>query len=111
MKNVFEKIIDGELFAKKVFENERVLAIHDIAPKAPVHILIMPKKSIENLQSLETEDYYLLGEIVEVAKMLAKQFGIERGYRLITNNGSLAGQSVFHLHFHLLGGRFLKELG
>ena len=71
----------------------------------------MPKKAIRDLQSLAPEDYSLLGEIVEVAQQLAEQYGIEAGYRLLTNNGSLAGQTIFHLHFHLLGGRPLGILG
>ena len=111
MKNIFQKIIDGELPCDKVFENERILAFKDIYPVAPVHILIMPKKAIRDLQSLESKDYHLLGHIVAVAQKLAKQFKIEDGYRLLTNNGPNAGQSVFHLHFHLLGGRSLGHLG
>ncbi len=111
MSTVFGLIIEGKLPSTKVFENERILAIKDIHPAAPVHILIMPKKPIRDLQSLEPEDFHLLGEIAAVAQELAEQFGIEGGYRLLTNNGSGAGQTVFHLHFHLLGGRPLGHLG
>lgn len=111
MTTVFMKIIRGELPAEKVYENERILAIKDIHPHAPVHLLIFPKKEICDLQSLETADLSLIGEMVQVAQQLARQFGIEKGYRLLTNNGSSAGQSVFHLHFHLLGGRDLGSLG
>jgi len=107
MTTVFGKIIKGELPAEKVFENERILAIKDLHPKAPVHLLIMPKKEIINLQSLQPEDLGLVSEIVAVAQQLAKEFKIEDGYRLITNNGSDAGQIIFHLHFHLIGGRRL----
>lgn len=110
MSTVFKKIILGELPAKKVFENERILAIEDIHPVAPVHILIMPKKEIPCLQDLQEEDFSLLSEIVRVAKTIAKQKGIEDGYRLLTNCGADAGQTVFHLHFHLIGGRVLTEL-
>lgn len=111
MTTVFGKIINGELQAEKVFENERILAIKDIRPVAPVHILIMPKKEFPNLQSVTSEDYPLLGEICAVAQKLAKEFGIENGYRLLTNNGSDSGQEVFHLHFHLIGGKRLGHIG
>lgn len=110
MTTVFGKIIAGQLPAKKVFENERILAIHDIAPVAPVHILIMPKKEISNLQAMQKEDLVLLGEIVTVAQKLAEEFEITDGYRLLTNSGEEAGQTVFHLHFHLIGGRPLTHL-
>jgi histidine triad (HIT) family protein len=107
MTTLFSKIIARELPAEILFENERVIAIRDIFPKAEVHILIITKKEIPDLQSMSAEDLPLLGEIVQVAQKLAKQFGIEKGYRLVTNNGAPAGQSVFHLHFHLLGGKNL----
>ena len=111
MTTVFGKIIKGELPAEKVFENERILAIKDLYPVAPVHILIIPKKEIPDLQSVAPEDFPLLGEVCEVAQKLAKELGIEKGYRLLTNNGADAGQTIFHLHFHLLGGRRLDTLG
>lgn len=111
MTTVFGKIIKGELPCKKVFENERILAIEDIAPVAPVHILIMPKKEIRNLQAIKPEDLPLITEIVQVAQKLADEYNIEEGYRLLTNNGSEGGQVIFHLHFHLIGGRKLTHLG
>lgn len=111
MKTVFERIIQGELPAEKVFENERIIAIKDIAPKAPVHLLIITKKVIPDLQSVQTEDLHLIGEIVQIAQKLAKEFDIEDGYRLLTNIGSDAGQVIFHLHFHLLGGHHLGNIG
>ena len=111
MTTVFGKIIKGELPAEKVFENERILAIKDLYPVAPVHILIMPKKEIPDLQSVTPEDYPLLSEICAVAQKIAEEFGIEKGYRLLTNNGSDAGQVIFHLHFHLIGGKRLGRLG
>lgn len=110
MTTIFGKIIKGELPAEKVFENERILAIKDIHPAAPVHILIMPKKEIPNLQSVAPEDLPLLSEICSVAQKLAEEFQIEDGYRLLTNNGSDAGQIIFHLHFHLIGGRRLGAI-
>lgn len=113
MKTIFQKIIDGELPATKVYEDTSVIAIKDIAPKAPVHLLIIPKKVIPDLQSLKPEDYSLLGKVAEVAQKLALEFDLleQGGYRLLTNNGEGAGQTVFHLHFHLLGGRPLGEMG
>lgn len=106
-ETVFSKIIRGELPSEKVFENERIVAFKDIHPLAPVHILIVTKKAIPDLQSMMEEDYPLLGEIVSVAQSLAKRYEITDGYRLLTNNGSLAGQTIFHLHFHLIGGQKL----
>lgn len=110
MSTVFGLIIQGKLPSKKVFENERILAIEDIHPVAPVHILIMPKKEIPNLQSLEPQDYPLLGEIIQVAQNIAEEKGIADGYRLLTNNGPDSGQTIFHLHFHLIGGRVLGKM-
>lgn len=111
MSSVFSKIISGELPADKVYENDRIVAFKDIYPKAPIHILIVSKKEIPNLQSVSEEDLPLIGEMIKVAQKLAKEFGIAEGYRLLTNNGSSAGQTVFHLHFHLLGGRPLGHMG
>lgn len=111
MTTIFGKIIKGELPAERVFENERILAIKDLYPVAPIHILIMPKKEIPNFQSIEFEDLSLLNEIGEVVQKLAKEFGIEKSYRLLTNNGSEAGQAIFHLHFHLIGGKRLGPIG
>jgi histidine triad (HIT) family protein len=110
MSTIFGLIINGKIPSKKVFENERILAIEDIHPVAPVHILIMPKKEIRNLQAIEPHDYPLLGEIVEVAQQIAEERGIADGYRLLTNNGEEAGQTVFHLHFHLIGGKVLGHM-
>lgn len=109
-KSVFKKIIDGELPCDKVFENERILAFKDIAPVAPVHLLIVPKKEISSIQQLTPVDHGLIGECIQVAQELAKEFGVEEGYRLLTNCGSLAGQTIFHLHFHLIGGRRLGPM-
>lgn len=111
MTTVFGRIIQGELPCSKVFENERIIAFRDIAPAAPVHVLIMPKKPIPNLQSVEAEDMPLIAECLQVAQQLAVELGVETGYRLLTNNGEEAGQTVFHLHFHLIGGRVLGALG
>ncbi len=107
---VFGLIIEGKIPSKKVFENERILAIHDIHPVAPVHVLIIPKKPIANLQSMEKEDFPILAEVVEVAQKIAEELGIEDGYRLLTNSGADAGQTIFHLHFHLIGGKVLGSM-
>jgi diadenosine tetraphosphate (Ap4A) HIT family hydrolase len=109
MTTVFGKIIRGELPCQKVFENERILAFKDIAPKAPVHILIIPKKEIPNLEAVSLEDMPLVTEMLSVAQQLARDLGIQNGYRLLTNNGADGGQEVFHLHFHLLGGKTLES--
>ncbi len=109
-KNVFQKIIDGELPCDKVFENERIIAFKDIAPAAPVHILLVSKKNIPNISAIQEEDGPLIAEIMMVANELAKKFKIDHGYRLVTNNGHTAGQTVFQLHFHLIGGTHLGPL-
>ena len=110
MSSVFGLIIQGKIPSIKVFENERILAIEDIHPVAPVHILIMPKKEIKDLQALDESDGKLIQEIIQVAQQIAEEKGIENGYRLLTNCGKDAGQTVFHLHFHLIGGRVLGPL-
>lgn len=110
MTTVFGKIISGDLPAEKVFENERLLAIKDINPVAPVHLLIIPKKEIECIQKMEREDYPLIQEIIEVVQELAVKYDVADAYRLLTNNGSEAGQTIFHLHFHLIGGRSLGSM-
>jgi len=109
---LFERIIDRELPADIVHEDDHVIAIKDIYPKAPVHLLIILKKVVPDLQSLQAEDFYLLGHVVAVAQKLAAQFKLlPQGYRLVTNNGTYAGQTIFHLHFHLLGGHLLSDMG
>lgn len=110
MTTIFEKIIKGELPCKKFFENERIIAIQDIHPVAPVHVLIIPKKKIPSLQAVKEEDLPLIGEVILVVKQLAKELKITDGYRLLVNNGILADQTILHLHFHLIGGRKLDVL-
>lgn len=107
---IFKKIIDGAVPCDKVFENETILAFKDINPVAPVHILIIPKKEIPDLQSVSSDDLPLIAEMISVAQVLAKRYKILDGYRLLTNNGPLSGQVVMHLHFHLIGGRKLGAL-
>jgi len=108
MSTVFAQIIKGEIPTEKVYEDEKFLVIRDLYPVAPVHLLIIPKKEIQDLQSITVEDTTLMGELMLIAQKLAVDFDVVDGYRLLTNNGVKAGQSVFHLHFHLIGGR---ELG
>ncbi len=104
--NIFAKIIAKEIPAQIVFEDDRVMAFWDIAPKAPVHILVVPKKDIPNIGAAQTSDEPVLGHLLTVAAQLARQEGIDAtGYRLVINKGPHAGESVPHLHVHLLGGR------
>jgi histidine triad (HIT) family protein len=110
-KSIFSQIISRELPADIVFENERIIAIKDIHPAAPVHLLIISKKEISNLQSVTDVDLPLIGEMMKTATELAKEFHVEGGYRLLTNIGPASGQIIYHLHFHLLGGRQLGGLG
>lgn len=106
---LFCKIVQGEIPAKKAYEDEEVLAFYDIDPQAPVHVLIIPKTHIESINALEREQDALLGHMFEVAKRLAQELGVkDTGYRLVTNIGADAGQSVPHLHLHLLGGRSME---
>ena len=110
MRTVFELIIEGKLPCTKVFENERILVIEDIRPLAPVHVLIIPKKHFRSINEVGPDDASLMGEIVLVAQKVAKMKGVEDNFRLLTNHGSDAGQTVFHLHFHLLGGKVLTHM-
>ena len=106
---LFCKIAAGEIPSKKAYEDETVYAFHDIAPQAPVHILVIPKTHIESAQALTREDDALLAHLFEVARIIATENGLDKtGYRLITNVGADAGQSVPHLHLHLIGGKTLK---
>ena len=105
---LFCKIINGEIPSEKVYEDEEILAFKDIHPKAPVHILVIPKKHISSAMEIEEQDEALIGKMFTVIKKLAKEFGLENGYRIVNNCGSDGGQEVMHLHFHLLGGKKLK---
>jgi histidine triad (HIT) family protein len=105
MSTLFKKIIDGEISADIVHEDDNCLAFKDIAPQAPIHILIIPKKEIPMLSDAAEEDQKLLGILLVTANKIAKKLRIEDNFRLVINNGAKAGQSVFHLHLHLLSGR------
>ena len=108
-KTLFEKIAAREIPAQIVYEDEKVLAFRDIHPGAPVHILIVPKKPIPRIASATSEDQSLLGHLLLKAAQVAAQEGLDQtGYRLVINNGRDAGESVPHLHLHILGGRLLE---
>lgn len=106
--NIFLKIIEKQIPAKIVYEDEHCLAFHDINPQAPVHVLLIPRKVIPTHDALASEDKELLGHLHLVAQRLATQLGLHSGYRLVVNCKEQAGQTVPHLHFHLLGGRDLR---
>lgn len=102
---LFCSIIKKEIPCIAVYEDDEILAFHDIDPKAPVHILLVPKAHIESAADLTQEDSALLGRLFAVAANLAKENNLEKGWRIVSNVGKQGGQSVPHLHFHLLGGR------
>ena len=110
MVTIFEKIIKREIPAVILYEDDDVIAIKDKFPKAPVHLLIISKKVIPSFQELKEEDYPILEKMIKVAQNLAKEFKVEKGYRLLTNVGESSGQSIFHFHLHLLGGKKLSDM-
>lgn len=108
MDCLFCKIINGEIPSKKAYENEYVYAFWDISPTAPVHILVIPKIHIETLNDINEENSHIISKIYEAIPEIAKANNIEKdGYRVVSNCNKAAGQSVFHIHFHILGGREL----
>ena len=108
-KTIFKKIIDGEIPADLVYEDELCMAFNDVSPQAPVHVLLIPKKVVVNVAGLESEDRDLAGHLLLTAGKIARDLGIEdSGYRIVANCGSDGGQSVDHLHLHILAGRPLK---
>ena len=109
MSTIFSKIINKEIHADILFENDKILAFRDISPQAPVHFLVIPKKDIRTLNDINEEDKSLIGELFIVAKEIAKKEGIsEKGYRTIFNCNEHGGQTVYHIHLHVLGGRQLE---
>lgn len=110
MSTIFSKIIAGEAPADIVHDDPLVLAFRDIAPQAPTHVLIIPKKPIRSMAQLTDQDEAVMGHCVVVAAKIAAAEGLDNGYRLITNTGSDGGQEVPHLHFHLVGGRRLGRM-
>lgn len=107
-ETIFQKIIDREIPADIVFEDDLCLAFRDVAPQAPTHVLVIPKKPVESLDQLADDDTALLGHLWIVIRNLAKELELAEGYRVVVNCGANGGQTVDHLHFHLLGGRELS---
>ena len=110
-KTVFKRIIDGEIPADIVYQDEHCLAFKDIAPQAPVHLLVIPRKEIRNLDALSDDDEALMGKLMLSIRNLTRELGINDAYRIISNCGASAGQTVFHLHFHILAGKTLPWPG
>jgi histidine triad (HIT) family protein len=107
-ETIFSQIIDKKKPAEFIYEDEDVVAFKDINPQAPVHVLIVPRKRIPKLTAADESDAAILGKMVIVARKIAKDFGLdEGGFRLLMNEGKNGGQTIYHLHFHLLGGRRL----
>ena len=104
---LFCKIIRGELPSTKVYEDETILAFRDIAPQAPTHVLVVPKAHIEDCNGITAENSAVIAHIFEVIPQIAKAEGLANGYRVVSNCGADAGQTVQHLHFHILGGKAL----
>lgn len=107
MSTVFKKIIDKEIPSDIIYEDDEILAFKDIYPVAPVHIIVIPKKEIVNLNYVKEEDIHLLGKIQYVISKIAKDLNLN-GYRVVSNIGEDGGQTVFHMHYHIIGG---KKLG
>ncbi|MBS7664192.1 histidine triad nucleotide-binding protein [Pseudomonas lalucatii] len=105
MDCLFCKIVAGEIPARKLYEDDQLFAFHDIGPQAPVHFLVIPKQHIRTLKDLEEAHKPLLGHLVFTAQRLARELGCEEGFRLVMNCEAQAGQSVYHIHMHVLGQR------
>lgn len=108
-KTIFAKIIDGEIPTDFVYQDEECVCIKDISPQAPTHVLIIPRKPIPRVVDATVEDQALLGHLLVVAGKVAKQLGVDEAFRLVINNGQGAGQTVYHLHVHLLANKTFKE--
>ena len=104
-KTIFKKIIDGEIPARIVYEDDLCMAFEDISPQAPTHLIVIPKKEVPTINDLSEEDEAMIGHLFVAMGKIAAQFGLEGGYRVVTNCGPDAGQEVMHVHFHMLGGR------
>jgi len=108
-ETIFGKIVSGEIPSEFLYEDDHCVAINDISPQAPVHVLVIPKKGIPRLVDAGPEDQALLGHLLLAAGKIAEQLGVADAFRLIINNGSGAGQTVFHLHLHIIAGREFAE--
>ncbi len=104
-ETIFSKIIRREIPAQIVYEDDLALAFKDVNPQAPVHILVIPKQAIAKLSDTESQDHALMGHLLLTAKRVAEQVGLDNGYRVVINCGPDGGQTVYHLHLHILGGR------
>ena len=107
-KTIFQKIIEKEIPSDIIFEDELCIVIKDIAPQAPIHMLVIPKKSLPRLFDACDVDQNLLGHLLLIANKMAKQMGVEDAFRIVINNGAEAGQTVFHLHLHILAHGGIK---
>ncbi len=107
---IFCKILDGDIPSNRVYEDEHCIAFHDVQPAAPVHLLVIPRKHISSLDALTPQDQELMGHIMTRIPEIARNQGLEQGYRTVINTGEQGGQTVFHIHFHILGGRQMTGL-
>lgn len=108
-KSIFSRIIDGEIPSQFIYQDDVCVCIKDISPQAPTHLLIIPRKPIPRLADATAEDQAILGHLMLVAGEIARQQGVDEAFRLIVNNGAGAGQTVFHLHLHLMANKKFKE--
>jgi len=106
---IFGKIVSGEIPSEFIYEDEHCIAINDVNPQAPVHVLVIPKRGIPRLVDAQADDQAMLGHLLLAAGKVARQLGVDEAFRLIINNGSGAGQTVFHLHLHIIAGREFAE--
>ena len=109
MDCIFCKIVSGDIPSNKVYEDDTVLAFHDIAPQMPVHVIVIPKMHIASVAEVNEDNSAVIGHIFEVIPKIAKDLGLDNGFRIINNCGKDGGQTVGHIHFHILGGRTLGE--
>ena len=106
---IFGKIVSGEIPGEFLYEDEHCIAINDINPQAPVHVLVIPKRGIPRLVDAQPDDQALLGHLLLAAAKVAEQLGVADAFRLVVNNGADAGQTVFHLHLHIIAGQIFSE--
>lgn len=107
---IFCKILDGDIPSNRVYEDEHCIAFNDVQPAAPVHLLVIPRKHISSLDALTPQDQELMGHIMTRIPEIARNQGLDQGYRTVVNTGEQSGQTVFHIHFHILGGRQMTGL-
>ncbi len=110
-ETLFTKIINGDIPAEKLYEDDICICIRDISPQAPTHVLLIPRKPIPRLADASEEDQAILGHLMVKAGEIARQLGVDEAFRLVVNNGAGAGQTVFHLHLHILGNKKFSEQG